>query len=489
MPDMIQPIGAMIKPPDSSQAINTMSGILGLQQQRQTLQTGQYTQDTAQANAQMTQQDAANRQAAGAFFKSFDIAKHHGDDGTLDLDSALTSPEFKATGDASPEIAKSLLAIKNSQLQAKTGLAALNGTLRDQFSSQVAGLSEDPDVKAGNQTGRGKVLDAVQQFGKVGGPDAQRVASVYGQVLQNTPPEKMAQALSNLQLQAKSAGEQMPQGTTVDTGTQIQPGATAPGTGAFKAAGPPINKQSVIDTSAGVKGVVTPAKGTIAPLTTAPGPGGQQGPELNVTTAQATTQNTAAAGVANRVQQAQAAANNTTQAQDALNRTRAILDKPDSINTGAGFEWKKSVRNILASSGIDTGGADDANTLVKNLARYEASRATQAGLGGTDAARELAHNGSPNAALSTEALKGVVTQSLATEKALATYANIQAKTRDAGQLAKNEADFRSIPHLIEAYEYGLARNPQEAEEFLKKHGLTRKQMLQGMDAIREFERR
>lgn len=242
MPDMIQPVGAMIKPPDPQQGINTMTGILGLQQQRQALQTGQYQQQTAQATAQMTQQDAANRQAAGSFFKNFDIAKHHGDDGTLDLDSALTSPEFKATGDSAPEIAKSLLGIKNSQLAAKTQLAALNGTLRDQFSSQVAGLAQDPDVKDGNQTGRGKVLDAITQFGKVGGPDAQRVAGIYGQVMQNTPPERMSQALQNLQLQAKSAGDQLPTAAVMDNNATIQPGAAAPG-GGFTPIGPAIQKQ------------------------------------------------------------------------------------------------------------------------------------------------------------------------------------------------------------------------------------------------------
>lgn len=488
---MISPVGAMIKPPDPTQAINTMSGILGLKQQRQALQTGQYQQQSAQANAQMTQQDAQNRQAAGSFFKNFDIAKHHGDDGTLDLDSALTSPEFKATGDSAPEIAKSLLAIKNSQLAAKTSLAGLNNDLRGQFSSQVAGLAQDPDVKSGNQTGRGKVLDAIDQFGQ-SSPDAKRVAAIYSQVLQNTPPNKMGQALQNLQLQAKSAGEQLPGTTAIDTGPTVQGASVAPGTGAITPAGPPIAKgiaPSIVTTPAGPLARVGGNGSTVTPLTTATPAGSSPQPNLNVTTAQATTQNTAAAGVAQRVQQAQAAANNTTQAQDALTRTRAILDKPDAINSGTGFEWKKSVRNVLAGAGIDTGGADDANTLVKNLARYEASRATQAGLGGTDAARELAHNGSPNASLSTAALKGVITQSLATEKALATYANIQTKTKDASQLAKNEADFRSIPNLIQGYEYGLARTSAEADEFLKKHGLTRAEMAASRQKIKEFEGR
>lgn len=275
MPDGIQPVGAMIQPPDPNRGISTLSGILGLRQQQQQLQTGQYNQQTAQATAQMTQQDAQNRAAAGSFFKSFDIAKHHGDDGTLDLDSALTSPEFKATGDSAPEIAKSLLAIKNSQLAAKTSLAGLNKELRSQFSSQVAGLAQDPDVKEGNQTGRGKVLDAITQFGQAGGPDAQRVAGVYSRVLQNTPPEKMGQALQNLQLQAKSAGEQLPTPTVINTGTQQIPGAVAPGTGAVTPAGPSFNTSSVATTPGGSLATITPATGRVAPLggtgTAAPG--------------------------------------------------------------------------------------------------------------------------------------------------------------------------------------------------------------------------
>lgn len=484
--DAPAPVANTIKPPDPNQSINTMTGILGLRQARQNLETGAYQQQTAQANAQMTQQDAQQRQAAGSFFKSFDIAKHHGDDGTLDLDSALTSPEFKATGDAAPEIAKSLLAIKNSQLAAKQTLAGLNGTLRDQFSSQVAGLAQDPDVKAGNQTGRGKVLDAIDQFGQVGGPDAQRVAGIYGKVLQNTPPERMGQVLQNLQLQAKSAGEQLPQTTSIDKGSQVVPGAVAPGSGAFTPAGPPVQKDiapHVISTPAGPIATVGP-KGTLSAAPTA-----GAGPNLNPTAAQQATTMEAAKGVAGRVQQAQAAANNTTQAQDALERSRSILDQPDALNTGAGFEWKKTVKNLLAGAGIDTKGADDANTLVKNLARYEASRATQAGLGGTDAARELAHNGSPNVSLDNAALKGVITQSLATEKALSAYAGVQSRTKDPDKLAKNETDFRNIPHLVQAYEYGLARNQQEADEFLKKHGLTKAEMAKARQQIKEFEAR
>lgn len=492
MPDMIQPVGAMVKVPDPMQGINTMSGILGLQQQRQALQTGQAVQ-------QQEQLKAGQQQGIQNFFSTWDPSEHVAPDGTPDLESAFQSKEFKAAGNAKPAIMQAMLDMKNKQYSNISALSGINKDLVNQFTTGMGSLAKDEDVvgdktdpATGVNTGRAKVNQFIGNFSNLS-PDAARVAQIYGPIVEHAPAGKLSHGVQVMQMQGQSASEQQGQQNkkpgSIDTGTQILPTTTDASTGIQTPTGQAFNKQSVIDTPAGPKGVVTPARGTISPLTTAPGPGGQQGPELNVTTAQATTQNTAAAGVANRVQQAQAAANNTSQAQDALTRARTILDKPDAINSGAGFEWKKSVRNVLASAGISTSEADDTNTLVKNLARYEASRATQAGLGGTDAARELAHNGSPNAALSTDALKGVITQSLATEKALAAYANIQTKTKDAGQLAKNEADFRSIPHLIQAYEYGLARTPAEAEEFLKKHGLTRAEMAAARQKIKEFEGR
>jgi hypothetical protein len=415
MADFPAPVATQIKPQDPMQGINTMSGILGLQQQRQALQTGQYQQQSAQANAQMTQQDAANRQASGAFFKNFDIAKHHGDDGTLDLDSALTSSEFKATGDASPEIAKSLLAIKNSQLQAKTSLAGLNGTLRDQFSSQVAGLAEDPDVKAGNQTGRGKVLDAVQQFGKVGGPDAQRVAGVYGQVLQNTPPEKMAQALANLQLQAKSAGEQMPQGATMDTGSQMQPGAVAPGTGAFKPAGAPLEKkfapQVIESPTTGGKYRLTPG-GQAVPITAAAGSGqapfqnpGYQGQQSDVAANQTEVRGVRAAG---------------DQAPLAANINQQILQLSKNAKTGPGTDtWQHVVGAVGAPFGLSpTASYQEVGKFLEKNAI-----ANMQSMGGppSDSRLDAAAKANGSTAFSPEALQKVTKFNDATTTALAQY--------------------------------------------------------------------
>jgi hypothetical protein len=170
-----------------------------------------------------------------------------------------------------------------------------------------------------------------------------------------------------------------------------------------------------------------------------------------------------------------------------LSRVKAILEGPEAPNTGAAFDRARGLQNLFASAGIDTKDATDMNGLVKNLARYEASRATAAGLGGTDAARELSHNGQPNVSIDSRALRGIVDQSLATEKAIAAYAGKQAQTQDPAKLQSNEAEFRNIPNLIEGYQYGMSRNPQEAEQFLKDHGLSRSQMSETRKRIKQFE--
>lgn len=397
MPDMYAPVATQIKPPDSSQAINTMTGILGLQQQRQALQTGQYQQQSAQANAQMTQQDAQNRAAAGSFFKNFDIAKHHGDDGTLDLDSALTSDEFKATGDSAPEIAKSLLSIKNSQLAAKTSLAGLNGTLRDQFSSQVAGLAQDADVKSGNQTGRGKVLDAIDQFGQTS-PDAKRVAGIYSQVLQNTPPEKMGQALQNLQLQARSAGEQLPTPTTVDTGAQIQPGSVAPGTGAITPAGPPINKgiapgAQVLTDSFGRQFRFNPQTNQVEPIGTGPAQNSPGQPQRTPFT-----QPVAGQG------QVQQDIDTARKAGDSGGQIRGINDKLLSLSeqtrTGPGAQ---SVQKIAAAVGLPSG--SNYQEINAYLERQAATAGQAMGLPNTNAGLHAAQQASGTAEYTPQALQ------------------------------------------------------------------------------------
>jgi len=477
MPDMI-PVATQIQPPDPNKGLSLLSSIIGIRQAQQNLATGALQQQGIAANVQQDQQRNRELQAAQQLaIQGAKGGKYTKEDGTLDRSSLAN--DISAIGPYAQAMSGQLLSQANEVIANQQAHQNLTVARKKEIGDTFASLAADPQVD------NTKFIDAVERLRQAHKDDpefSRMLTSMTTHYPGTAAPDQQRQLLGRWS--AAATGEPQTTSGTVDTGTQIQPvGVNRFGTG-MTPAGAPINKQTMVTTPAGPLAVATPAKGTVAPLATAGG-----GQDLNPTAVQQRVNIGTAEGVTGRVQQAQAAANNTVQAQDALTRARTILDSPNAPNTGALVEWKRNVKNFLSSAGVDTQGADDTNSLIKNLARYEASRATQAGLGGTDAARELAHNGSPNVSIDNAALKGIITQSLATEKALAAYANIQAKTRDAGALARNEADFRNIPHLIQGYEYGLARTPAEAEEFLKKHGLSRAEMARTRQAIKEFEAR
>lgn len=197
--------------------IQTLSGILGLKQQQQAL-AGQAAQ------VQQEQQTASQRAGIAAFMQNFDPTKHVGADGTLDLDNVLTDPKLRqAAGDKFPELIQQMVGIKSAQLQAKQQLVNLNDSTRTQFQSLIGGLRTDPDVVNDTPAGRAKVNQAMGQFAATG-PDAARIAAIYGPVTEHTPPGKLAQAVSTIQLQAMDAatqaGKQAPQ--YLNTGDKFQ---------------------------------------------------------------------------------------------------------------------------------------------------------------------------------------------------------------------------------------------------------------------------
>lgn len=441
------------------------------------------------SNQQLSRQIAEQKNIAGVDWTQFQKP-----DGSMDVPAAQAAALKASPTFYGQERAAQVQSLANDRLAMQKGQQSLNKEQRDDIASSFTALAADPDYAPE------KLIDTADRLKEQNkSPEFRAMVNVGLKHILAMPLDKQKQALLNAGRGSGSASEVAGPGGLAAPNTQLIQGPTglqpintqslAPGgvgpNGPTQAQGisPEARLPHIMSNAAGQAVAVNPQNpNQVAPV------GGGASP-LNPTTAQATVQNTAASGVATRVQHAQEAANNTVQAQDALSRARSILDNVDAPNTGAMFDAKKGIKNFLSGVGIDTKGADDANSLVKNLARYEASRATQAGLGGTDAARELAHNGSPNVSLDNSALKGIVTQSLATEKALATYANIQAKAKDPASLTKNEADFRNIPNLIQGYEYGLARTPAEANEFLKKHGISPAQMKETRKLIKEFESR
>lgn len=226
---MIQPVGALVQPVNPMQGMSQLSSILGLRQAQQNLQTGAIQQQNAAAITQQNQLAAQQQQGVQDFFQKWDPSQHFGDDGTTDLDSALQSDEFKAAGNAKPAIMKIMLDVKGKQLETKQQLANLNGTLLNQFTTQVGALAKDDDVVAdktdpdtGVNPGRAKVDAFIGNFAKQS-PDAARIAQMYAPITQHVAPGRLSTVVQALQMQGQSASEQQ---------AQQNPAQLAVGTGA-----------------------------------------------------------------------------------------------------------------------------------------------------------------------------------------------------------------------------------------------------------------
>jgi hypothetical protein len=511
MADVNSQVALGVNAPDPNQGLNTLSKIMTLGSQGLGIRGQQSQNQSLAAKAGIDTQNAKEYQA-GAQLLSDPVAS-----GLIDADGNPTKDSQKIIMQSMPmtgsQHVEGLLTAARSKVEYNKSVNNLRSDERAEIGNTLAGAAADPN--ASPDTIKAQLAGLVES--KKGTPvydDYQKIADTASHVVDHTtkaqlaqgkiiPPGQEAYRQSALNMARPllgaagtvgAGGIATPQQAQVDTGAQIQPGTTAPALagGAFAPSGAPIQKvtpPTVTTNAAGQLVRVAPggAGASIVPSAAPPGAQpGQPAPNANPNAAQALGQRGQAEAVSQRVSQVQAQAANTVQAQDALSRAKAILESGSSPDTGTGFEQKKQLKNMMSSMGIDTQGADDMNTLSKNLARYEASRATAAGLGGTDAARELAHNGSPNTQLDNKALQGIVRQSLAAEKVLAGYANVQSKTNDPQAQLQNEAAFRGIPHPIETMEFMMSRNQKEADQYLKEHGLTHSDVAKSAAALKQF---
>jgi hypothetical protein len=418
MPDMYAPVATQIKPPDPAQGINTMSGILGLQQQKQSLQTGQYTQ-------QQEQLKAGQAQGVQDFFSTWDPTQHISDDGSTDLDSALQSKEFKGAGNAKPAIMQALLDVKNKQLGNKQALTTLNSDVVKQFGTGMGALAKDEDVVAdktdpatGVNAGRAKIDQFLGNFGKLS-PDAARIAGIYGPVTQHAPAGKLSHGVAAMQLQAQSASEQQSQQNPVsgsfDTNANIIPTVTNKAIGIPQPTGQQIPKQfapQVINSpTTGGAYRLTPT-GTAAPITAAPGQG------------QTPFQNPAYQG-----QQSDVAANQTEvrgvrtagdQAPLAANINQQILRLSKDSKTGPGTDtWQHVVGAVGAPFGLSpTASYQEVGKFLEKNAI-----ANMQSMGGppSDSRLDAAAKANGSTSFSPEALQKVTKFNDATTTALAQY--------------------------------------------------------------------
>ena len=507
MADYNPSVALNVNPPDPQAGLSTLNKIMELGQRGLSIQ-GQKSENVIKASQATEAQQNAKEKMAGAQLLSDPVGN-----GLVDADGNVTPGAQKAIMQAMPTTGaqhyEGILNGARAKVQFNGAVNDLRASERAELASVVGGAA----ARADHADDITNTLDSVVES-KKGTPEYgnyQTIADTMKKAIThlsstaagNNPTAvgqepwrqgalKMASSILPAGSTVGPGGLQTPQATTVQTtgGTQGAVAAPALAGGGLRTAGPVVAAPPTVATNATGQMVrVAPGAtaASVIPTAAAPGaPAGQPAQNANPTTAQAIGQRGQAEAVSQRVAQVQAQAANTVQAQDALNRAKAILESPESPNTGVGFEKVKNLKNIMSNLGIDTGSANDMNTLAKNLARYEASRATASGLGGTDAARELAHNGSPNTQLDNKALLGIVRQSLAAERVLAGYANVQSKTNDPQAQLNNEAVFRSIPHPIETMEFLMSRNQKEADEYLKEHSLQKADIAKSAKALKDF---
>src|ERR1700761_5056237 len=103
MADYNDTVALGVKPPDPNAQFSTLNNILGFQQKNLDIQAKKQALQGQAAEVQQEQQNASQRQAAAQFYKNFDPTDHIGQDGTLDLNTAMRDPALNATGDAKPK--------------------------------------------------------------------------------------------------------------------------------------------------------------------------------------------------------------------------------------------------------------------------------------------------------------------------------------------------------------------------------------------------
>jgi hypothetical protein len=236
MPDMT-PLGNQIIPPDPQKGLGLMSSILGIQQQRQALQTGQYTQQTAQAESTQKQQQSNELQAAQTLAKNgVSSGAYTKTDGTFDRqkmadDIAKVAPTY------GQGVANQLLSGANEVVSNKRAVQGLNQDQQGQLSGMLQGLATKKDLTNSD------VVDAYNAMADINPtPEFRRMLMSNAMHFpQNASSQQLQQMVQTQAAQLSGQTQQSP--STVDTGAQIQPGATNRYTGGFAPAGAPIAKQ------------------------------------------------------------------------------------------------------------------------------------------------------------------------------------------------------------------------------------------------------
>lgn len=227
----------MIKPVDPNQTVNTLSGIIGLKQQQQALQTGAIQQQTASAEMQQAQQRNKELQAAqqlainGAKSGQYDDGEGGVDRQKLSDDILKVAPTY------GQPIISSLLSQANEVVANKQAHQNLTLSQKKEMGDTFASLAADPEVD------NTKFIDAVEKLRQAhrNDPEFSRMLTSMTTHYPGTAPVETQRSLLG-RWSAAATGEPQAKPGTVDTGGVVQPGAVNQFSGAFTPSGGGIKK-------------------------------------------------------------------------------------------------------------------------------------------------------------------------------------------------------------------------------------------------------
>lgn len=441
MPDMI-PVATQIQPPDPMRGINTLSGIIGLQQQRQALQTGAYQQQQAQAESQQAQQRNLELQKAQALVLEGSKSGLYDDgDGGLDR-QRLANDILKVAPTYGQPIISTLLSQANEIVANKQAHQNLSRAQQQQMGSAFGALATKQDLSNSDFIDTMDTLldqNRDSSFRRMG-------LSMLTHIPPNASPQQLRELARRWSIAATSPesaeAQSAPQTTTMQApgGLQvINTNPQAPGGVGPRGAPMPqgIAPQIVAQPITGAPNVVGPS-GQARPITQAGGgPNPFQpypGQAADVQHFQQEVQGTRAAG---------------DQAPTARNINAQILRLADNAKTGPGTEiWQHAVGALAAPLGLSP------TASYQELGKFLEKNAIQnmQSMGGppSDARLSAAAQANGSTSFSPEALKAVTKFNDATNTALMQYREGLDRTVGMGQ----NVDYTKLP----AFKAAWARN-------------------------------
>jgi len=230
MPEMI-PVGNTISPPNPQQSLSNLSSLIGIRQQQQQLQTGQYLQQSAQAGAQQNQEMMTERQRLQSQIQSGAFGDPNSDDYANKV-ADWARGNLPLIGN---EVAQSALTTQSNKVSLRSSVADLQQKYRTGLGDVVSGFY-------GQNVPSSRINNAVDEYIRQN-PDAMDVGHWSQKLISHVDAVQDPAAKQHMLESVVGELTGKPQVTpgTVDVGGQVQPGVVH-AAGGFAPQGAPIQK-------------------------------------------------------------------------------------------------------------------------------------------------------------------------------------------------------------------------------------------------------